>query len=109
MRDTILLLGKDRNGANTYQIPFTEQSYQWQLAAASTDTLTVPANMTSALIQIQAGATVYVGLEAIPASTAAATRTGAQMNPTLRKVTGGDTLHFRAVNAAEVCVSFYEE
>ena len=109
MSDTILLLGKDRNGATDYAIPFTEDSYQWQIAAAGTDTLVVPDTATKVLIQIQAGATVLVGLAAVPASTAAAAKTGAQMNPTLRTVKKGDTLHFRAINAAEVCVTFYEE
>ena len=109
MRDTPLLLGKDRNGATDYAIPFTENSYQWQIAAAATDTLAVPDTATKVLIQVQAGATVFVGLATIAASTSTATKTGAQMNPTLRTVKKGDVLNFFAVNAAEICVTFYEE
>lgn len=103
------LLGKDRNGNVDYSIHFTDESYQWVMAASDTDTLTVPANMTKALFQIQSGAVVHVSLSSISASTGTPTKTGAQISPALRNVTPGETIYFRAVDAAEICVSFYEE
>lgn len=102
------LLGKDKNGNVDYSIDFTDESYQWVMASGDTDTLTVPDRMKRALIQIQPGAVIYVGLAAVPASTSSPTKTGAQMSPSLRKVLPGDVLNFRAMNAGEVVVTFFE-
>ena len=102
------LLGKDRNGNVDYSIDFTDDSYHWTMAAGDTDTLTVPDGIKRALIQIQPGSVIYVGLSSVPVSTGTPAKTGAQMSPSLRKVLPGDVLNFRAVDAGEVAVTFFE-
>ena len=106
-----LILGTDANGKVDYGIPFVDLSdgHSISMAAAATATLTVPSEATKALIQIQPGATVWVGPSAITGPTASFATQDADINPTLRDVQDVSTLHFLAVDAAEIKVSFYEQ
>tara|TARA_R110002012_G_C11670804_1_gene613049 strand:+ start:4532 stop:4864 length:333 start_codon:yes stop_codon:yes gene_type:complete len=107
---TKMTLNKDQNSNVTYGIPFVSapEGHAISLAAAGTATLTVPEWATVALCQIQPGATVWIGPDAITPAAAAFGNESADINPALRDVRGVATLHFYAVDAAQIKVSFYE-
>lgn len=108
---TKMTLSKDQNGNVTYGIPFvkSEEGHKKVFSAGGSDTLSVPPGYKKVLFQITPGATVYIGPETISAATGSWAPASDDLNPAERSVVNIDTLHFYAVDAAEVKVSFYEE
>ncbi len=104
-----LLLGKDLNGNVTYQIPFSDTGYMTTLAPSVAQSLTVPANATSAWFSYSSGIDVFVNpVTTATLPTGAFAATAEDMNPVARSVVGGSTLSFISAEAGYVKVSFYE-
>lgn len=108
---TKMTLSKDQNGNVTYGIPFVKstEGHKISLGAAGSETLAVPEGYKKALFQITPGATVWIGPEAITPAAGTWGNASDDLNPAERSVVNIDTLHFYAVDAAEIKVSFYEE
>jgi myo-inositol-hexaphosphate 3-phosphohydrolase len=105
-------LGRDGNLSVDYTIPFSDNGSAINLAAASNATLSVPKSAKKAFIQIQPGATVLVGTSTITPPTSSFSSANYDINPASRFVNGVegiDTLHFYAIDAAIIKVSFYGE
>lgn len=106
---TDMVIGRDEHSIPNTSIPFSDSGQYVTLAASGSGSIAVPAGMSVAHIQIQAGATVLVDTSAISYSSSASFQAGTfDINPAVRSVVGGtDTLHFYAVDAAIIKISFY--
>ena len=106
---TKLLLGKDANGNVTYEIPFSDTGYQTTLAASVAQNLTVPTNAKTAVFAFSSGGDVFVNpVTTATLPTGSFVATYQDLNPVMRKVTGGSTLSFISAGTAYVNVSFYQ-
>lgn len=109
---TELKIGRDAKGATDYSINFSDTGVGFVLAADGTATVPVPSGASKANIQIQPGAVVKVSTTASPPANAAMTSTPTaydyDLNPAVRNnLTNVSNLYFRAVDSAEIKVSFY--
>lgn len=106
---TALIIGRDKHSIPNATTPFSTDGQYVTLAASGTASINVPADNNIAVIQIQPGATVLVGLAAPNYSSSATPQAGTfDINPSRRSVVGGtDILYFEAIDAAIIKVSFY--
>jgi hypothetical protein len=109
---TILNLGKDVKGFNTFGLPFCEDKYSVTLPASSAISLTVPAASAKylAVFSYEAGSNVWVANNATAAVPAGATfaATTSERNPIAREVKGGDVLSvITSDTGVEMGVTFY--
>jgi hypothetical protein len=108
---SVMNMGKDVKGRDTYALPFCEDNYLTTLAQGVVQTLTVPTEYAwyEAVFFFQPGSTIYVSNGpnlALPGASFA--KTYAQGRPTVRRVKGGSILKFICADeAAEMGVSFY--
>jgi len=108
--DINLVLGRDNAGYVTYELPFTSVGYQALLAPNTASTLVVPANMTTAFFSYTDGIDVWVDIvnPAILPPNGTFTLTNADLKPTVRRVTAGETISMISNSSAYVKVSFYK-
>ena len=106
-----LKIDKDDASIPTYGIDFCDQGSQVALAAATELTLTVPLDRRTALFQYSVGTNVFIleddGSGSVTIPGGAFTSTEADLNPIVRNVTPGQTLHFISDTPAFVKISFY--
>jgi hypothetical protein len=101
----------DVAGYNGFGVMFADDGFQTALAANAAQTMTVPSNYPNwlAVFSYTPGANVWVGngTTAVPGSSFSATT--ADLNPSARFVTKGQTLTFITsdTDSPEVKVSFY--
>ena len=107
---TDMVIGRDDHLVPNSGIPFSDDGSYVTLAATGTTSIAVPAGMNVSFIQIQSGATVFCGKEAITYTSSTSWQTCKwDIDPAVRiDVVGGtDTLYFYALDAAVIKVSFY--
>lgn len=109
---TKLNMTRDINGFNTFGLVPAANKYNTTLAATVAQTFTVPAKIPNAvaIFFIEPGATVWVAhntTATLPGGSVASTVS--EGNPTVWKVSGGDTISMISNNTtAEVGIKYYE-
>lgn len=113
---------RDINGYNGFGLPFSVDKYSATIVADTDATLTVPSagplgstsstysNKYIVIFNYEAGASVWVALNATAEKPAGATfaSTTSELNPSARYVKAGDVLHFLTPDtSAQVSVVFY--
>lgn len=101
-------IARDPSSIPTYIIPFSDDNYTLRLAANAELTVTVPTGATRAIIS---GDDYYMVSESsitLPIEGAAALKTGAHQAFDAVNVVGITTLYFKARNAMDLSVSFYD-
>ena len=106
---TDLVVGVDKTTRATYSIPFSENGFIINMSLGNAYSLAVPADARVALLQFTPGSSVLVSPTMEPSQpTAAFAVTDADLNPAVRTIEDANTLHFLAITASIVKVSFYE-
>jgi hypothetical protein len=102
---------KDVAGYNGFGVMFADDGYQTTLATGVAQTRTVPSNYPNwlAVFSYTPGTNVWVGNGTTAVATGAFTATTADLNPSARYVTAGQTLTFITsdTTSPQVKVSFY--
>tara|TARA_R110000787_G_scaffold21425_6_gene63391 strand:- start:2753 stop:3082 length:330 start_codon:yes stop_codon:yes gene_type:complete len=100
---------RDSKGVVSFGINFSDTGSAITIGAGVDATLNVPTGATFALFQIQPGATVFIGTSAITPPLASFGTFTADINPAGRSLSNIPVLHFHAVDAATIKVSFYSD
>lgn len=133
---TRIIQGKDINGYETFDTPFSDTTISFTLTASTVATVTVPANAQTVKFSFTAGDDVWVSLNGtatLPSASnlflmengtdflllednstfialenfALSDASNQTLNPTMRFVKGGDHLSFISTAAANVNCQFY--
>lgn len=100
-------IGTDINGRPDFSLDFPDVGTSTGLTANVEQTVTVPAYYNRAFFSYSVGTNVFVNLNATaaaPGGSFASTTT--ELNPSVRKVKGGDVLHVISPTNAYVQISF---
>lgn len=108
------LIGRDASGAVDYSLEFCDSNQYIELTASTESTLAVPTTLNyskfRAVFGYTPGGSVWVsnGDATLTLPTTSFTATEAQLNPPVRTVNRGETLHFISGDTGTcVGVSFY--
>lgn len=109
---TLLNLGRDVAGANSYTPTFCDNKFSATLAVGVERTFTVPSNFKvwTCVFSLQPGTVVWVARNATAAVPAGGTfaATTSELNPATRTVYAGDVIHLITSSAtADVGVQLY--
>ena len=106
-----LLLGRDKNGGITFELPVCDNMQRVALAASTASSVTVPVGKTRALFTYSNSGDVWVDYKntaTIPVGTTFGSTT-AELRPILRGgLVAGQTLSFICPTTAYVHVAFWD-